>query len=143
MPKGLSEKVEDKYIVNPLNGCWEWIRVKDKDGYGRYGIRIGNRIKQHRAHRYIYEKALGKIPKDKVLDHLCKNVCCVNPLHMEIVSVAENTRRGKSAKLNREKVDEIRRLYKLGNETLISLATKFDVTWGLIWQIVRKKIWIK
>jgi hypothetical protein len=29
-----------------------------------------------------------------VIDHLCRHTWCVNPFHMEIVTVAENTMRG-------------------------------------------------
>jgi hypothetical protein len=36
----------------------------------------------------------GEIPEGLVLDHLCKTRCCVNPWHLEPVTLLENIRRG-------------------------------------------------
>jgi hypothetical protein len=47
-----------------------------------------------KAHRWSYENAYGKIPDGKVIDHLCRNKACVNPSHMEVVTVRVNTMRG-------------------------------------------------
>ena len=46
------------------------------------------------AHRVAYENAFGRIPKDLVIDHLCRNGLCVNPLHLEAVSNVVNIMRG-------------------------------------------------
>lgn len=46
------------------------------------------------AHRYVYEKATGKlIPKGWHIDHTCRNRRCINPKHMEPVSPSENKTR--------------------------------------------------
>jgi hypothetical protein len=47
-----------------------------------------------RAHRYAYEQLVGPIPEGLVLDHLCRNRLCINPLHLEPVTIGENIRRG-------------------------------------------------
>lgn len=49
------------------------------------------------AHRYVYEKEVGIIPKDFVIDHLCRNGLCVNPKHLEAVTNIENIMRGNGA----------------------------------------------
>lgn len=73
-------------------GCWFW-QNGTSSGYGVLGYR--RRIVY--AHRYSYQLATGKIiPKGLVVDHLCCNKSCVNPLHMEIVTRGENVRRGVS-----------------------------------------------
>jgi hypothetical protein len=75
--------------VSP-EGCWHWTGEKNRNGYGR--VRIGKR--RIVAHRVMYVLTLGRIPDDLVLDHLCRNRDCVNPLHLEPVTVRENTLRG-------------------------------------------------
>ena len=83
--------------IDPKSGCWHLRGRKP----GRYlVIWVGNeRIK---AHRYVYESLVGAIRPGFVIDHLCKNRGCVNPLHLEQVTVAENTRRAAGLK-NRTK----------------------------------------
>ena len=46
------------------------------------------------AHRVAYEALIGPIPKGLCLDHLCRVRYCVNPAHLEPVTVRENVLRG-------------------------------------------------
>ena len=46
------------------------------------------------AHRVVYELIKNKIPRGMVLDHLCRNILCVNPEHLEIVDERTNALRG-------------------------------------------------
>lgn len=71
--------------------CWEWPGSK-VSGYGT----INADGETQRAHRVVYEAVVGPIPDGLVLDHLCRNRCCVNPAHLEPVSFAENVLRGES-----------------------------------------------
>ena len=70
-------------------GCLEWTGTV-ANGYGT--IKHGGR--NHRAHRLIYSLVVGPIPEGLVIDHLCRNKRCVNPAHLEAVTVRENTLRG-------------------------------------------------
>lgn len=70
--------------------CINWNGSLDSDGYGR--IQIGK--KSRLAHRVAWEKENGLIPKPLVIDHVCRNRACVNVLHMEVVTIKENTLRG-------------------------------------------------
>jgi len=46
------------------------------------------------AHRFGYELLVGPIPTGLTLDHLCRVRTCVNPAHLEPVSIGENVLRG-------------------------------------------------
>jgi hypothetical protein len=49
------------------------------------------------AHRFSFEYHVGAVPDGLVLDHLCRNTKCVNPYHLEPVTIGENVRRGGDA----------------------------------------------
>lgn len=77
------------------SGCWEWQGTKTPDGYGLVGLER-TRVNLL-THRVVYEALVAPIPDGLVIDHLCRNRGCVNPDHMETVTAAENTRRGRNA----------------------------------------------
>ena len=72
------------------DGCWPWLGGTANGGYGRFGMAEGD---VRYAHRVAYERAEGPIPDGRVIDHLCLNKGCVNPDHMELVSIGENVKR--------------------------------------------------
>lgn len=73
-------------------GCWNWQGYCDRNGYGRSSL---NGL-QGQAHRITYALAIGPIPEGMYLHHLCLNTGCCNPLHLEVVTPRENTRRNLS-----------------------------------------------
>jgi hypothetical protein len=75
----------NKVAVGGPDDCWEWIAAKNGKGYGNFRDRS--------AHAVSYELAKGAIPKTLTVDHLCANRSCVNPAHLEAVSLQENIRR--------------------------------------------------
>lgn len=78
------------YVIQE-NGCWDWIGYRNKNGYGWATLR--GKIYTS-AHRVLWERLRGPIPKGMVLDHLCRNRACVNPDHCEVVTPQVNTMRG-------------------------------------------------
>lgn len=78
--------------VYKSNSCWLWVGHTNKDGYGR--LWMNKRLTM--AHRVSLSLAGVVIPKDKEIDHLCRNRNCVNPQHLEIVTHKTNMERGVS-----------------------------------------------
>ena len=76
--------------VDKTDSCWNWTACKSLHGYGGFQLNDKWRI----AHRVSYEDKNGKIPEGIVIDHLCKNKSCVNPVHLEAVTQKENIMRG-------------------------------------------------
>lgn len=77
-----------------LGRCWMWKAEKCPKGYGLFR-KFGKRDRTARvAHRVSYQDRYGKIPKGKVLDHLCRVTSCVRPTHLEAVTNRVNVLRG-------------------------------------------------
>ena len=97
----LPDSIQHKIRVDP-SGCWVWIAGRYRDGYGQY--------RSQRAHRVIWEIAQGRtFPVGLVSDHICHDpdtcvsgtTCphraCVNPAHIRVATVRENSSAQRSA----------------------------------------------
>src|SRR3990172_7099161 len=82
--------------INKTETCWLWVGCTDGNGYGSFMIRNKKtgRQKKWKVHRYAYTKLVGRIPRGLTLDHLCRVRACVNPSHLEPVTMRENILRG-------------------------------------------------
>jgi hypothetical protein len=95
----LEEKLEARIERIPECGCWLWMGRLNRNGYGR----LYHEGSEPMAHRTSYERHVGPIPEGLVLDHLCRVRCCVNPYHLEPVTVQVNTLRGEAQLFGRDK----------------------------------------
>lgn len=76
------EQFLEKYIPEPMTGCWLWIGALRGNNYGGFSNVY--------AHRWAYELYREEIPIGLTIDHLCGVKLCVNPWHLEVVSLREN-----------------------------------------------------
>lgn len=81
--------LENRIERVPESGCWIWTGALNDYGYAT----VNRGGKKSGVHRMIYEAINGPIG-GLVVDHLCRVRCCLNPAHMEAVTVAENNLRG-------------------------------------------------
>ena len=136
--------------------CIEWPGTRDRLGYGR----VSNVL----AHRFVWELIHGPVPPGMCVCHHCDHPPCVRPDHLFVGTHTDNMRdmiqkgravhdlnvaRGEyqgTSKLTSQEVLTIRerarpknRVNGMGN--LKALAKEFNVSYSLIWQIVKGRIW--
>lgn len=83
------KKLEDilKHTVE-VNGCLEWTRCFNTDGYPRMAWLGSTNGKVHR----IVAELSGQDVVGKVVRHKCDNPKCINPEHLVTGSVIDNVR---------------------------------------------------
>lgn len=119
--------------------CWPWTKAIMTGGYGAFGLGTEDGL-THKTHRLAWEFTNGPIPEGLCACHRCDNPPCCNPAHLFLATNQENTAdkmakgreaRGEklsiatrakalrgvavnTAKLDEQKVIEIRRLHAAG-----------------------------
>lgn len=92
----MSLSIRDRIFggVLKMGECWIYSGHIDREGYGRVRRTDGNQY----AHRIAYELEVGPIPAGMVIDHVrargCRHRSCVNPAHLEPVTIGTNVLRG-------------------------------------------------
>ncbi len=78
-----------------LGRCHIWTAGTFHSRYGKYKLHG----KSCRAHKVAYEMAFGPVPESMTIDHICHCRTCVNPLHMRLATVQQNSQnQGRSSK---------------------------------------------
>ena len=93
----LPDSFRDKIVISITNfyndsPCWEWIASLNNKGYGRFMYERTAWL----SHRFAYTVLVETIQDGLELDHLCRNIICCNPSHLEAVTHQENMLRGKN-----------------------------------------------
>ena len=142
--------IEDRFlsgfIKNGEDECWEWVKTRDKDGYGNLTDHDFN----VKAHRFSIKYFNGLDPKGFHVCHTCDNPSCVNPKHLFIGTARDNVcdmliksrdamvgSRNNKAKLKESDVESI----LLSNAGVAELALLYGVSASTIFRIKSRKLW--
>lgn len=112
----MKERVFPNVIMDstPGSSCLLWTGARNGGGYGQ--------VLNQGVHRILYEMVHGPIPKPLTLDHLCRVRRCVNPRHMEAVTLKENLLRGEGPPAQNARKTHCRRGHLLDDDNLDAYA---------------------
>jgi len=145
-----TEYAYTKILRGSLGDCWIWSGNRVPGGYGSIVV-MG---RYYGAHRFVYERLVGKIPSGLDLMHKCDVPYCVNPAHLTPGTRSQNIRdmfskgrdnrpvgsRCHDSKLKAADVRLIRKMIRRG-VTQLSLARKYRVNPTSINKIALNKTW--
>jgi hypothetical protein len=121
---------------NGMAGCIVWTGALT-DGYGLIYVGPG---RYARAHRAAWELSDRDLTEGLELDHLCRRRACVNVDHLELVTCAENLRRGARTKLTTARVAEIRYLFDAGWNRQ-AIADAYGISHSYVHNLGRGRRW--
>jgi hypothetical protein len=105
-----------KWALDVATGCWQWNAHVAGWGYGDFNRGPG--LTNQPAHRWAFEHFVRPLAEGEQVHHRCENPRCVNPDHLEAMTLDEhNLRHGKAWGVNKAK-KECRRGHPLAGDNL-------------------------
>mgnify|MGYP003575162333 CR=1 FL=1 len=162
-------RLDAKSAPVPFSGCRLWYGASVPFGYGVISIQG----RQRYAHRAAWEAQHGPIPEGKFVLHRCDTPACINPDHLFLGTLQDNTQdmlakgrcragapkgdrnpmrlhkgiaageRNGSAKLTPEQVAQIRARYQRGVTRQVDIARDFGIKQPQVSSILRGESWVK
>jgi hypothetical protein len=139
--------------------CWVWGGCRNNRNYGQFRV-LGQCLLPH---RFSYLIHYGPVKKGMCILHKCDNPKCVNPEHLRLGTMKDNTQdmiskgrskfiqfngrilrgeEGTKAKFTNKQAAEIRRRYWGRNATQLQMAGEFGVTQSTIWRIAHGHVYV-
>lgn len=130
-------------------GCWEWPGSRTPLGYGLIWS-SGRTLLAHRVSWELHNNEI--IPEGMIVLHSCDNPACVNPAHLSIGRMADNSedmkakgRQARGAKIPTAVLDETAvraiRSLRVGGIPTRNLAAMFGVSQTTVCQVLSGKTW--
>lgn len=142
--------VLERACPEPNSGCWLWTKSHNHRGYGAVSsARRGENL----AHRLSFRAFVGTIPPGLVVRHSCDTPACVNPAHLLVGTLKDNSNdavtRGRhlrgsqkpEARLTEAIVRECAQRYATGATSFAKLAREYGVDAATVRFAVRGKTW--
>ena len=115
------------------NGCLEWTKCYNTDGYPRA---VFDNNFNGKVHRVVWELYNKQSANGYVIRHTCDNTRCINPEHLIIGTNIDNVQdrqiRDRTQGLKQKDVNTINALYNSKTYTRKELATMFQVSYNTI-----------
>lgn len=127
-----------RFVEKQENGCWLWVGAKNESGYGNFVINH----QMFKAHRFSWELYIGPVLDDCVL-HRCDVPACVNPEHLFLGSLQDNSRdmvmkgRNPRIKLTKDQVLAIRGDLRSAHV----VAAEYGVHEKTVYHIRQRRTW--
>lgn len=80
----------ERYVPEPNTGCWLWLSGTN-NGYGILSLYEVYGRRTVLAHRASWEFHRGPIPEGLCVLHRCDTPPCINPAHLFLGTIADNT----------------------------------------------------
>lgn len=136
---------KDKYEVDPISGCWNWVGWLSENGYGRFEV---NKKKVY-GHRYSYHTLVHPLSEGDVVMHKCDNRKCVNPEHLVVGTHSDNhadmVSKGRNAKGTSHGISKLTETDVINicksKSTQRKLAKDYGVSQTAVWSIKTGRCW--
>ena len=134
----LAERFAQHWMPEPNSGCWLWLSVVNRTGYGT--IRdVDKRVRL--AHRISYRLHIGDPGKLHVC-HKCDVPSCVNPEHLFLGTDADNYRDMRAkGRMYAKVTPEMVRAIRVDTRSGPKIAKAYSINHCTVYAIRNGKSW--